>query len=375
MAKARTWLTMAGFWEGYLKPLLPSSKIDRKGRKEGRKASAGLGHRLRPGLSPVGSEPIPVGSKEGILYYGFLEAIRSQAKRRFRKGSKGAFQAIVREKLKEAYASWLRIYGSLPFSLEEVTQEALGILGEAWRMASYSETKGEAEAESIGEDEAKKEAKDYSRNEGLKDKGRRRLPSRLLPVRRDLAEGFANAVRMRGLVLERVMGELMELGIATVNEGLSPKELLEAHRSMRVQRKFGISSFPQGLLEEVLKGLPSQELQRLSMEAHGLGGGFEALLRAEGEGDPKESLVRALKHGLFGIEDVSLSEPEPGRVKVRCLALSHGREAMELAAAFIEGFYEALGYGTVRKECMKGALMLEFSDRRLDGGAHRGSLL
>ncbi|MBS7610537.1 hypothetical protein KEJ19_08330, partial [Candidatus Bathyarchaeota archaeon] len=130
-ARMRTWLTMAGFWEDYLKPLLSSTDKDKKPIEGAMEPSFGLGSTM-----------------ERLLYYGFLEAIRSQAKRRFRRGAKVAFQSIVMEKLREFYASWLRVEGSLPYSLDEALSEALRILGEAWRMASDSEFNFESDSDS-----------------------------------------------------------------------------------------------------------------------------------------------------------------------------------------------------------------------------------
>lgn len=340
-ARVRTWLTMVGFWEEYLKPSLPAVRKERKRIEGTMEPSYGLQF-----------------SMEELLYYGFLEAIRSQARRRFRRGAKLAFQSIVKEKLKEVYESWLRVQGSLPYSLDEAVSEALKILGEAWRMASEYDSGTEVEA---------KMGKVIPRcKEGLTlaKRKRRRLPPRLLPIRRDLADGLESAVRQKQLVLEGVIGDLMELGIVAVKDGISPKELLETYRSIMALKKFGVSGVPQGLLEGMLKELSIERLQRLFREAHGLGEGFGALLRAEsggqGNSNPKEAFIGALRHGLFGIEDVSLSEPEPGKVVVRCSALSHEKEAMEIIAAFMEGFFASMGYETIRKDCLKGMAILEF---------------
>ncbi|MEM2875908.1 MAG: hypothetical protein QXL67_03015 [Candidatus Bathyarchaeia archaeon] len=157
----------------------------------------------------------------------------------------------------------------------------------------------------------------------------------------------------------------MEQALSASDLGRPLKEVVDFFELMRVQKDAGLVINFSDLLDFLISMLYSREENTLHKRWYEAGVWYGTYLQVKIRDEkPLEALKRILSEGWWELNEVDLSV-ELDIFTLRCISFSLSLERTKLFMSFLEGVISSLGYEVVKKDCIRGIIILSF----VEGGS------
>lgn len=182
---------------------------------------------------------------------------------------------------------------------------------------------------------------------------------KLILIRDDLLEGIRKITAKEGKTVFSFTNEVFEQVLKVYDMDVSLSDVVEFYRLMQIQRETGALIVPLSVLEYMTHTLFRDNKKELLDEwrRSGLWYGRYLCIRF-----PDEELLgvfeKLMKFSLWNVTEFSVLRKDEG-VKIRCMSPHFSSEHTEAFSNFLEGVLDALGYETVKNECLRGMILLE----------------
>lgn len=187
---------------------------------------------------------------------------------------------------------------------------------------------------------------------------------KLILVRDDLLEGVRKITAREGKTVFSFTNEVFEQVLRVYDMDVSLSDVVEFYRLMQIERETGALIVPLSVLEYMTSVLFKGKRKELLEEwrRSGLWYGKYLCMRF-----PDEELLglfeRLMRFSLWNVTEFSVLRKEDG-VKIRCMSPHFSSEHTEAFSKFLEGVLDALGYESVKNECLRGMILLEFRKKK-----------
>ena len=185
------------------------------------------------------------------------------------------------------------------------------------------------------------------------------MPRRkMLAAEEDVANRVVEMAKRRGATVFQTVNDILEQALRVDGLGLSLKEVVDRRGMLEKAREVGLTFTVERLLYDAMDIAFEHAKNQLSdmwLEAGRWYGKFFASRSKDGVAAFKE----AMELFTFGKSEFSVEE-EKSNVSVACVGERFTPGFTEMLSLFIEGVFEAFGYGQVEKEVSKGIIHLRF---------------
>ena len=181
---------------------------------------------------------------------------------------------------------------------------------------------------------------------------------RLVYIPGNLVEEVREISRRQGESLSLFVTEVLKLALKANNLGYTPGQAAEFLDIMKAQRNLGGAFVPADVLvylNNTVCGTENGQLQTKWYES----GKWHGKYINEKFRDPVQALKKFIEAIRWDLSEVEVKQSQ-NVVRFRCISTLLTGEATELLATFIEGAMHSMGYGTDKKDALKGMILLEF---------------
>jgi len=187
----------------------------------------------------------------------------------------------------------------------------------------------------------------------------KRSGKKLIYVPESLLEEIMEAARREGRSLSSLVEEALEHALMTRKLGYNPNEALEQLRVLQVQRRLGGAFLPIDVLNHLMSHINDEEKMReLKMKWRESGAWHGNYLKEEFK-DPVKAFKTFLEAIRWDLAEVKLKREGPN-FKLSIVSTVLTEEDTELLMEYVESAIRSMGYETVKRNHMKGMIILEF---------------
>ena len=183
---------------------------------------------------------------------------------------------------------------------------------------------------------------------------------KLIAVPGDLLEKIYAVSAKEGKTPFLYISEIFEQALRAHDIGKSLRQVIDAYIMIETVKNSGstiISSESLYTIIQKIYGGSSDELRRKWFETGEWYGKY--ILAKFGELKNPEELKNLIEAYLWDMNEIHLVRIEDKAV-LKCISPHQPLELTELSASFLEGVMSALGYKCVRKDVVKGVILMEF---------------
>jgi predicted hydrocarbon binding protein len=183
---------------------------------------------------------------------------------------------------------------------------------------------------------------------------------KLIAVPGDLLEKIYAVSAKEGKTPFLYISEIFEQALRAHDIGKSLRQVIDAYIMIETVKNSGstiISSESLYTIIQKIYGDGSDELRRKWFETGEWYGKY--ILAKFGELKNPEELKNLIEAYLWDMNEIHLVRIEDKAV-LKCISPHQPLELTELSASFLEGVMSALGYKCVRKDVVKGVILMEF---------------
>jgi len=193
---------------------------------------------------------------------------------------------------------------------------------------------------------------------------RRRMSSkkskRLILIRNDLLEDVIKVTAKEGKTVYAFTNEVFEQALKAYEMQTSPAELLEFYTLMRIEKDRGVVFLPIDLLNNLLKKCYKADKEDLLKEWYDCGLWYGKYLSIK---SPTENWLqlfeKLIKKCAWNISDFSITT-KGENINIKCVSPYFTTENTEAFTKFLEGVMHSANYKSMRNECLKGMILLDF---------------
>jgi len=184
---------------------------------------------------------------------------------------------------------------------------------------------------------------------------------RLIRIPEDLVVKLTEAANLEGRPFYDYTVEALEQALRAHEMKRSVKEIVDFFEIMEIQRLARLMITPTEALNYLIARHYREDRETLQQKWYEAGNWYGNYLQARiRDRDPLEAFGRLLAADRrWNLDDAEVSKTD-GTVRLRCVSFMLPLENTELFMRFLEGVMHGLGYETKRRECLKGAITLEF---------------
>jgi len=187
----------------------------------------------------------------------------------------------------------------------------------------------------------------------------KRSGKKLIYVPESLIEKMAETARREGRSLTSLVEEALQQALMTRKLGYNPNEALEQLRVLKAQRTLGATFLPTDVLTHLMSHINDEEkMKKLKMKWRMSGAWHGNYLKEEFE-DPVKAFKAFLEATRWDLTEVKLKS-ERDNFKLSIISTVLTEEETELLMEYVESVIQSMGYETIKRNHMKGMIILEF---------------
>jgi predicted DNA-binding protein len=183
---------------------------------------------------------------------------------------------------------------------------------------------------------------------------------KLIAVPGDLLEKIYAVSAREGKTPFLYISEIFEQALRAHDMGKSLRQVIDAYIMIETVKNSGSTIISSESLYAIIRkiyGGSSDELRRKWFETGEWYGKY--ILAKFGELKNPEELRNLIEAYLWDMNEIHLVRIDD-RAVLRCISPHQPLELTELSASFLEGVMSALGYKCVRRDVVKGVILMEF---------------
>lgn len=184
---------------------------------------------------------------------------------------------------------------------------------------------------------------------------------KLMAVQGDLAQRIIGIANRKGRTVYSFVNEILEQAIEADEMNRSLKQIVELYKLIEIERKSGAVITTRDIMSYLIKKLYPLEKDALLEKWHSSGQWYgKYLLVRFQDGEPLEVLEKLLHALAWDKSEVRVLRKEKS-ICLSCVAPERSPEYTELFSRFLEGVMHSLGYKMMKKDLLKGLILLDFT--------------
>jgi len=183
---------------------------------------------------------------------------------------------------------------------------------------------------------------------------------KLILIREDLLEDILKITAKEGKTVFAFTNEVFEEALKAYEMQTSPAELLEFYTLMKLEKDRGAVIIPIDLLNNLTKISYETDKEDLLQKWYdcGLWYGKYLSIKSQTE-DWFQTFEKLMKKCAWNVSDFSITA-QGENVSIKCVSPHFTTESTEAFTRFLEGTMHSANYKTIRNECLKGMILLNF---------------
>lgn len=154
------------------------------------------------------------------------------------------------------------------------------------------------------------------------------------------------------------VNDIFEEVIGIYDQRRTLQEVTEFYNLMEMQTTSGVILTPPDALKYVVEKLSPEEKEQFEKLWYAWGQWYGKYLGSKFPEHTLEAFGRFLSLSRGELSEVEVTPGDP--VKLRCVSSLISLQYTKLLQNYLEGVIHSLGYETIRRECLKGLILLEF---------------
>jgi len=182
---------------------------------------------------------------------------------------------------------------------------------------------------------------------------------KLVYVSEDLLDAISAISKKKGESISKFVEDNLKEAVKVEQLGHDARDIVGLLDSLQIQRVLGGTFVPLDVLTQMCNRSFVQEkdlLLSLWFDSGKLYGKYIV----ERYASPITALINLLKTMRWDLNEVAIREAKSVS-KFRCVSTSLNESGTDLLSQFIEGAITGMGFKVLRKECLKGFIVLDFS--------------
>jgi len=186
---------------------------------------------------------------------------------------------------------------------------------------------------------------------------------KLIRVPSDIVAKLNEAANRAGRSFYDYTSEVLEQALRASELGRPLKEIMDFFELMSVQRNAGLTITFSELLNYLISMLYPKEEKALHERWYEAGVWYGTYLQVKFRNKRTlDIFTKLLSESWWEINEVNLSKEEEGFV-LRCVSFTLSLERTKLLMSFLEGVIDSMEYEIVKKDCIRGMIILNFTER------------
>jgi len=186
---------------------------------------------------------------------------------------------------------------------------------------------------------------------------------KLIRVPSDIVAKLNEAANRAGRSFYDYTSEVLEQALRASELGRPLKEIMDFFELMSVQRNAGLTITFSELLNYLISMLYPKEEKALHERWYEAGVWYGTYLQVKFRNKRTlDIFTKLLSESWWEINEVNLSKEEEGFV-LRCVSFTLSLEPTKLLMSFLEGVINSMEYEIVKKDCIRGMIILNFTER------------
>jgi len=183
---------------------------------------------------------------------------------------------------------------------------------------------------------------------------------RLILIRDDLLEDIIKVTAKEGKTVFAFTNEVFEQALKAYDMQTTPAELLECYTLMKLEKERGAVIIPIDLLNYMIKKTYKTDKEDLLQKWYDCGLWYGKYLSIKSQTQNWLQLFEKLmKKCAWNVSDFSIIT-QGENVSIKCVSPYFTTENTEAFMKFLEGTMHSANYKTVKNECLKGMILLDF---------------
>lgn len=180
-------------------------------------------------------------------------------------------------------------------------------------------------------------------------------------VKREVGNELSAAARRQGKPLFTLASDIVQAYLDISKRGYDLREMIESYDCLRLARDTGHTIIQKDLLEYLVNN--TYPAKKDEMRTLWNAAGSVAVKYAEGlNKEPVKALRQFLKHVVWGVSKFAVEESDDA-VTIRVYCPSFSDDLTELLSEFLEGYFSAAGFKSLKKEKIRGLIYMVFGRR------------
>jgi len=183
---------------------------------------------------------------------------------------------------------------------------------------------------------------------------------KLILVREDLLEDILKITAKEGKTVFAFTNEVLEQALKAYEMQTSPPELLEFYKLMKLEKDRGAVIIPIDLLNNLTKKCYETDKEDLLQWWYDCGLWYGKYLSIKSQTESWfQTFEKLMKKCAWNVSDFSITT-QGENVSVKCVSPYFTMESTEAFTKFLEGIMHSANYETIKNECLKGMILLNF---------------
>jgi len=187
---------------------------------------------------------------------------------------------------------------------------------------------------------------------------------KLIRVPSDIVAKLNEAANRAGKPFYDYTSELLEQALRCNELGRPLKEIMDFFELMTLQRNAGLIITFSDLLNYLISLLYSKQEKELHKKWYEAGIWYGTYLQVKFRNRSiLEVFTKILSESWWELSEVNLSKEREG-FTLRCVSFTLSLERTKLLTSFLEGVINSIGYEILKKDCIRGMIILRFTEKR-----------
>lgn len=183
---------------------------------------------------------------------------------------------------------------------------------------------------------------------------------KLVYVPEDLLDKISVISKKKGESISKFVEDNLRESVKVEQLGHDANEITKLLETLQIQRVLGGTFVPIEVVNHMCNRAYVQEKDLILSLWFDSGKLYGKYVKERYE-NPIATLISLLETMRWDLNEVALSE-EKKTSKLRCVSTSLNESGADLLSRFIEGAIMGIGLKVVRRECLKGLIVIDFSD-------------
>ena len=182
---------------------------------------------------------------------------------------------------------------------------------------------------------------------------------RLIPIPESLLKGLMDAASKEGKPLNGYIEEALQQAVKVFESGQNLKGMVHFFEILQSQKASGAIFTPLTVFDYLTDKVYVADKDKL-LEVWFESGKWYGKYITEKFQESVEALADLLKATRWDLNEVNVTNID-GKLKIRCTSTALTKEGTDMLLKFIEGALEGMDCKTLKKEFMKGLILIEFT--------------